>query len=116
METSDLAFAKAEPPIDLALGSITTVPVQVPPLLTTPADIMYEPVVQLKVAACAVVGNPHARVNEAVKTAITFIKRDENRCFFDSALVLAINSGAKGETLWRELFFNMRMKLPLNGR
>ena len=67
-------------------------------------------------AAFAVVGNPHARVNEAVKTATTFIKRDENRRFFDSALVLASNSGGKGETLWRELFFNMRMELPLSGR
>ena len=83
---------------------MVTAPEHDTPLATTPdQDTVYEPVAQRKVvgagAAFAVAGNPHARVNEAVKTATTFIKGDENRRFFDSALVLTITSGAKGETL-----------------
>jgi len=100
---------------------MVTAPEHVLPLATTPSqDTVYEPVAQRKVvgagAAFAVAGSPNARVNEAVITATIFMKSGMDRCFFDSALVLASNSGGKGETLWHELFFNMRMELPLSGR
>ena len=96
---------------------MVTAPEHDTPLATTPAqDTVYEPVVQRKVvgagAAFAVVGTPHVRVNEAVKTATTFIKRDTNCRLFSLVLVLRACAVVEEELLCHKPKSSIRLVTP----